>query len=210
MKSSRRAIVALVLCAMTGSAFGDEAANRSDQVSLKELITSNQSKTAQLALGMSKAEVMALMGNKTAKTGDGVVNNPWLVEARLGSDGAQYEVLYYLTSKNPPFTPIRQSLTTPIVIKDGKVIAWGSGSGSPIGGSGGEPPVQGAPVSSYVTPQGANSQGAGGQGVTVYPADACIGAIVNGVCHGTIQSTDPMPKVCHGEMIGGRCTGPMF
>jgi hypothetical protein len=44
----------------------------------------------------------------------------------------------------------------------------------------------------------------------------CIGAVVNGVCHGTptpeaqikIQ-TGQAPR-CYGTMIGGRCTGPMF
>lgn len=47
-------------------------------------------------------------------------------------------------------------------------------------------------------------------GVTVHPSNTCIGAVVNGVCHGSILSTDPMPKTCHGEMLGGQCTGPMF
>jgi hypothetical protein len=47
-------------------------------------------------------------------------------------------------------------------------------------------------------------------GKPVYPESACIGPVVNGVCEGTIQSTDPKPKRCYGEMLNGRCTGPMF
>ena len=55
-----------------------------------------------------------------------------------------------------------------------------------------------------------------GQGTPVIPASDCIGAVVNGVCHGTptpgaqikIQ-TGQTPR-CYGTMIGGRCTGPLF
>jgi len=74
---------------------------------------------------MNKNDVIALMGNSTAKTGDGIVNNPWTVETSVGKDGAQYEALYYVTRKNQPFTPVRKSLTTGIVLKDGKVVGWG-------------------------------------------------------------------------------------
>ena len=74
---------------------------------------------------MSRRDVIALMGNQTAKTGDGIVNNPWTVEASIGKDGAQYEGLYYVIRKNSPFTPVRKSLTTTIVIRDGKVVGWG-------------------------------------------------------------------------------------
>jgi len=31
-------------------------------------------------------------------------------------------------------------------------------------------------------------------GTPVYPAEDCIGAVVNGVCHGSVISTDPMPE----------------
>jgi hypothetical protein len=38
---------------------------------------------------------------------------------------------------------------------------------------------------------------------------ACIGAVVNGICHGTPAPGAPM-ATCHGQMVGGVCTGPMF
>jgi hypothetical protein len=94
-------------------------------LTLAELASVNQSKLAQLTVGMSKNDVIALMGNSTAKTGDGLVNNPWTAETFVGKDGAQYEALYYITRKNQPFTPVRKSLTTGIVLKDGKVVGWG-------------------------------------------------------------------------------------
>jgi len=94
-------------------------------LTLAELASANQSKLAQLSVGMNKNDVIALMGNSTAKTGDGIVNNPWTVETSVGKDGAQYEALYYVTRKNQPFTPVRKSLTTGIVLRDGKVVGWG-------------------------------------------------------------------------------------
>ena len=47
-------------------------------------------------------------------------------------------------------------------------------------------------------------------GTPVYPKSSCIGAVVNGVCHGEIGGVHPNPKRCYGDMLNGRCTGPMF
>lgn len=52
--------------------------------------------------------------------------------------------------------------------------------------------------------------GQSGTGQKVYSADECIGAIVNGVCHGSILPKSGYQKTCHGTMINGQCTGPMF
>ena len=40
----------------------------------------------------------------------------------------------------------------------------------------------------------------------VYTPDKCLGAVVNGQCHGTIIDTTPA-KYCHGTMILGECHG---
>jgi len=47
-------------------------------------------------------------------------------------------------------------------------------------------------------------------GTPVYQESECVGAVVAGVCHGAIQSTDPAPPRCYGQMINGQCTGPQF
>lgn len=47
------------------------------------------------------------------------------------------------------------------------------------------------------------------QGQKVYRADECIGAIVNGVCHGSVIPKGYTPT-CYGTMLNGQCTGPMF
>jgi hypothetical protein len=46
-------------------------------------------------------------------------------------------------------------------------------------------------------------------GVQVYSASQCIGAVVMGVCHGAIAPGASV-QTCHGQMLNGQCTGPMF
>jgi Protein of unknown function (DUF3192) len=117
-------MVALVLFACS-SGTSRRDAGLEGHLTLAELAASNQSKLAQLSVGMSKDDAISIMGAQTSKTPDGVVNNPWTVETFVGKDGAQYEALYYVTRRNQPFTPVRKSLTTAVVIRDGQVIGWG-------------------------------------------------------------------------------------
>ena len=124
MRALSTVVVALVLLACSGGTSRRDAGVEA-QLTLAELAASNQARLVQLSIGMSKKEVILLMGNKTAKTPDGVVNNPWTVETSIGKDGAQYEALYYIIRKNQPFTPVRKSLATAIVFKNGTVIGWG-------------------------------------------------------------------------------------
>jgi hypothetical protein len=125
MRELSAVIVALMLCACAGGGASRTDAGTEGHLTLAELAADNQSKVAQLSVGMSKKDVISLMGNQTSKTRDGVVNNPWTVETIAGKDGAQYEALYYITRKNQPFTPVRKSLATAIVFKGGRVVAWG-------------------------------------------------------------------------------------
>lgn len=46
-------------------------------------------------------------------------------------------------------------------------------------------------------------------GQPVYRAQDCIGSIVNGVCHGSTGAAQPQ-ATCHGQMLYGQCTGPLF
>jgi len=47
-------------------------------------------------------------------------------------------------------------------------------------------------------------------GTPVYPKDTCTGPVVNGVCQGGVIPRDAWQKRCYGEMLNGKCTGPMF
>lgn len=44
----------------------------------------------------------------------------------------------------------------------------------------------------------------------LYKKSECIGSVVAGKCHGNIIDTNPARLKCHGEMLGGSCTGPQF
>jgi len=46
-------------------------------------------------------------------------------------------------------------------------------------------------------------------GQPVYRAQDCIGAVVNGVCHGSTGAAQPM-ATCYGQMLNGQCIGPQF
>lgn len=47
-------------------------------------------------------------------------------------------------------------------------------------------------------------------GKVVYSRSECIGAVVNNVCQGSILPKTATHPTCYGEMINGRCTGPLF
>jgi hypothetical protein len=50
-----------------------------------------------------------------------------------------------------------------------------------------------------------------GDGQTVYSPNECIGAVVNGQCHGSIlPDYSRFHPTCYGQMLNGMCTGPMF
>ena len=50
-----------------------------------------------------------------------------------------------------------------------------------------------------------------GPGTPIYNASECIGAVVNGVCNGTMIDTEPTRPRCYGTLMpNGTCTGPMF
>lgn len=123
MRVLTKSIVAIVLLACSPG-----VGNAADPLSLAELASANQGKLVRLSVGMTKEDVLSLMGDHTATTRDGIVNNPWTVETSIGEDGELYEALFYVIQKNQPFTPVRKSLTTAIVLKDGKVIVWGQGA----------------------------------------------------------------------------------
>ncbi|MEZ5397823.1 MAG: DUF3192 domain-containing protein [Bryobacterales bacterium] len=98
-----------------------------DEVPYREFLARNAERSAKLTLGMKKDEVLAVMGDATSRVRDGNLSNPWKVEAfQKGED--QVEVLFYLVRKHPPFTAIRESQALAVVLRNGAVVAWGSGA----------------------------------------------------------------------------------
>jgi len=115
-------LVLLVTVFMTpcASLSNDEG---TDTVSYATLLSNNLTNLNKLSVGMTKAQVLQIMGNIAAKTKDSLVPNPYKTEPFVVGK-TQYEALYYMTRKYPPFTPIKLSQATPVVLKDGQVIGW--------------------------------------------------------------------------------------
>lgn len=96
--------------------------------------TENRLNITKLNVGMTKAEVLQLMGNKSARASFGknavTITNPYRSEIRQAK-GQKYEILYYYTHQDQKDWPtkrfkILERELTPIVLQDGKVIGWGS------------------------------------------------------------------------------------
>lgn len=46
------------------------------------------------------------------------------------------------------------------------------------------------------------------RGIPVYDSNQCTGPVIMGECHGGMIG-EPKAR-CHGSMLNGKCTGPMF
>lgn len=93
-------------------------------ISYKDYLAANNQNIQHLKLGMSKDEVMALMKTYSADIHGNPLPNPSHIEfVQRGKD--VYEIMYYITHAHPPFTPIRDTQATPVVLKNGAVAGWG-------------------------------------------------------------------------------------
>lgn len=96
--------------------------------------TENRLNISKINIGMTKADVLQLMGSKTARASFGknavTVTNPFKSEIKQAK-GQTYEVLYYYTHQDQRDWPtkrfkILERELTPVAFKDGKVIGWGA------------------------------------------------------------------------------------
>jgi len=115
-----RTLTAAVLAVLLSA-----CATGSNEVSLAQLAKENQANVGQLAIGADRAQTMALMGTKTAKTRDGVVTNPFRSEAFKDAKGARYEIHYYVVAPNRKFQSLKLTQTTPVIFKNDALIGWG-------------------------------------------------------------------------------------
>lgn len=105
---------------------------------LLEFRGDNRRNIQKIDLGMTKNEVIQIMGNEIGKTEEWMgclyggyvvtesVNNPYSSEILQGKD-KKFSVLYYYTDLKRGDGAITDDELTPIVFEDGKVIGWGRG-----------------------------------------------------------------------------------
>ncbi|MFH0812337.1 MAG: DUF3192 domain-containing protein [Pseudomonadota bacterium] len=89
--------------------------------SIEQMRTKNRENLLRLSLGMSKFDVLQIMGTETFKG----INNPYRVETPKGEDGELYEVLFYNTETKNKDGVIAENELIPIVFEDNKLIGWG-------------------------------------------------------------------------------------
>jgi hypothetical protein len=93
----------------------------------------NRQKLIRLSIGMTKAEVLEVMGTRTMvlrstadiETEVFRINNPYRVESAKDTLGQTYEILFYYTDLKKTDGIITDDELTPLVIKDGQLIGWG-------------------------------------------------------------------------------------
>ncbi|TXH48363.1 MAG: DUF3192 domain-containing protein [Cellvibrionales bacterium] len=94
-------------------------------VSTSEIRAENRQKLTSLSPGMSKEEILSIMGTKTIKADTGVVvTNPYRTEM-YKSNGHAFELLLYYTDIQKADGAITDDELTPLVMKDGKLDGWG-------------------------------------------------------------------------------------
>ena len=118
-------ILALLLClGLVGCA---------SPVSLSKATTPTRENLIKISIGMSKQEVINIMGTKTKeayyhggldKWAFSTINNPYRSEIIQGK-GKTLEVIYYVTDDKNNDGAISDDELTPLVFDEGKLIGWG-------------------------------------------------------------------------------------
>jgi hypothetical protein len=102
---------------------------------LEQLREANKQNIAKVSVGHTRLEVESIMGQ--ARAGGGLpevvfgrvqylqARNPMREERLAGTDGAEYEVLFYYTDLRQRDDKITDDELTPVVLRDGKVSGIG-------------------------------------------------------------------------------------
>lgn len=101
-------------------------------VTVDSIRATNRENLLKLSAGMTKQEVLSIMGIKKITASkyswsnpEYTITNPYRSETLQGKDKV-FEVLYYYTDvKKIPSYAITDDELTPLVFDDGKLIGWG-------------------------------------------------------------------------------------
>ncbi len=96
--------------------------------SVEYIRAKNRENLIKLNIGMTKEQVLKVMGTKTEFADDGsgmIVNNPYRSEIVKADDGSILEILLYYTDMKSVDGAVTDDELTPIVISNGVLIGWG-------------------------------------------------------------------------------------
>lgn len=85
----------------------------------------NRNHLALLEPGMSKIEVIQIMGNNAIKSGGAFVGNPFNTETFKAKGGQSISVFWYYTQIRSSNGRVDPDELTPVVFKDGKMEGYG-------------------------------------------------------------------------------------
>jgi len=97
-----------------------------EYLSLEYLREDNKASIVRVKRGMNKAQVLKVMGDKEAATRDGSIRNPFRELSFTGTDGQEYEAMLFYTERHAKFGKVRDSNCTPVILKQGQVVAIGN------------------------------------------------------------------------------------
>ena len=87
---------------------------------------SNKANLQKLSVGMEKSIAMEVMGTEPSRGVFMWIDNPYRSEDVTAKDGKRYEILYYYTDMKQRDDKITDDELTPLVFRDGKLVAWGN------------------------------------------------------------------------------------
>jgi hypothetical protein len=91
-----------------------------------KLTAINRENLNKLSVGMTKAEVLSIMGSETKKLLEGtIVNSPYRAETIKDNAGNSLEIMFFYTDEKESLGVISDDELTPVILKDGKVDGWG-------------------------------------------------------------------------------------
>jgi len=93
-------------------------------MTLAQFRLENRQNLLKLSIGMTKQEVLDIMGDKTARDGIITANNPYRSEILQGKDKT-FEVFYYYTNIKSLDSAITDDELIPLVFDKGELIGWG-------------------------------------------------------------------------------------
>ena len=93
-------------------------------VGLSQIRADNRQKLNGLSVGLTKQEILNIMGTKTVQAQGSVITNPYRTEMHQ-TNGLVFEVLFYYTDIQKQDGAITDDELTPLIIKDGKLDGWG-------------------------------------------------------------------------------------
>ena len=168
---------------------------------IEQVISAHHAAASQIELGDSKERVLSLLEPTQSK----LTARQRKLPDRYQQDGSVVEIYYFRSGLHSDGLTTDDEFT-PYIFIDGHLVAIGWAS---LGGPSSR-------ASSIPTVSTSSSQPRTQEPVTqegdrkVYDADECIGPVINGGCHGEILPKKSYHPTCHGEWVGGRCTGPQF